>query len=103
MNARITTCALGLSLVASASLASLAHAETSAQPLSIPNLAVRERLQAIEQINVTSQKHPEALDDAELQAMLDEALALEEGGIEPSTVEKSQPQPAGSSRALPAN
>jgi hypothetical protein len=47
------------------------------QALNIPSLAVKKRLEAIEQINVTAQKEPEPVNDAELQAILDEAAVFE--------------------------
>ena len=53
--------------------------DAGSQDITIPNLAVRERLQAIEQINVTSEKTAEAIDDPLLQHILDEADALESG------------------------
>lgn len=65
--------AIGLGTAAAPALAQVDGAE----PIAIPNLAVRERLQEMEQINVTSHKEPEAINEAWLLEILDDAEALE--------------------------
>ncbi len=60
--------------------AGLAHADSAsgAKTPAIPNLAVKQRLQSIEQINVTSQQTAEPITDPELLTILETAAQLEQ-------------------------
>ncbi len=59
-----------------------ADTTVAAQPPAMPSLAVKQRLQTIERINVTSQKTPAAINDAELQAIIDAAQRLEQQPVQ---------------------
>ena len=72
-------------------LTGISHANANNNPsgvaqgqpqVTIPSLAVKKRLEAIEQIDVSAQKEPEPVNDAELQTILDEATALELQSLE---------------------